>query len=113
MGRRRKRRVVVPVGHSYYELVPQAPGLGGNLGVTEMGKRKVIRVSDQLNDPHNWALTFWHEYWHAALFELGYHTNDEEAKVEGFAHLMMTLLTDPHGRALLIDMLKALPPKAP
>lgn len=77
-----------------------------------VGRRKLIQIADTQDEPLAWAATFWHEWFHAAFNELG-HVKDweDESKVEGLAHAIMPMFTDPRGRQLLQLMLKNIPVK--
>lgn len=56
-------------------------------GLTEFPKRTISLHADLLPRAH--LLTFWHEYLHAALHELGHHDlGRDEAFVEGLAQTL-------------------------
>ena len=115
-GRKNRKRArlgtLVPVLHTHYKLEPQYDFGDDTCGLCTSGAVRHIRISATQQDPFPWSATFWHEFFHAAFFELGFMQDvDSEAKVEGLAHAMMTLLTERHGRYLLKDMLKHLPEK--
>lgn len=113
MARRRKLGSVVPVCHVYYKLFSNVDYKDDTAGMTHIdSKGKRIEISKTQDEPAVWSCTFWHEFFHAAFNELGYARDmDNEAKVEGLAHAMMAMVTDPHGRHLLKSMLKHVPEK--
>lgn len=103
--RRGGKPVLIPVAHVYYRMVGGARK--GVVGETDHSKRTIWIAASSVS---NWCQTFWHEFWHGALHQLGYISDGEdEAKVEAFAHVMMRLVTDRHGRKLLRQMLDGLP----
>jgi hypothetical protein len=99
----------VPVGHVFYKLERAARFKDDRLAECDYGRR-IIRIARHQRAPMQWANSFWHEFFHAAFYELGYEPDaDSEAKVEGFAHIMLSLLTHAEGRQLLANMIRHMP----
>ena len=105
----------VPVLHVYYKLDGKKNFKDDTCGQTTIrGKSKLIEIADNQDEPAIWSATFWHEWFHAAFNELGHSRDYEsEAKVEGLAHAMMSMIRDPHGRKVLQLMLKGVPEMRP
>lgn len=106
---KKKRHVRVPVAYTSYRLETQADMKP--LGQCNYGKKK-IKISRTLKDYGQWSNAFWHEWFHAVAFELGYEkVADNEALVEAFAQAMMRFFTDPQGRLLMQGFLDHVEPK--
>ncbi len=104
----------VPVLHVYYDLDPRADldseDAAGMMSTGPSGKS--IKISKCQNEPAMWAGSFWHEWSHAVLHELGYAEDSvNEGKVEGLARAITELFADHHGRELLQMLLRHVPPK--